>query len=142
MFRSKSSIYALLAVLEISRRHQEGDKGGVQAGKLAEMFNLPAAYAAKVMSQLARAKILRSERGPRGGFRLMRTPEQVTLLQVIDAVHGLEDAYREAAASDAPRNVRRGLGEIFKKATSQVRTSLNDVSISDFLKRWPLSKSS
>jgi Rrf2 family protein len=142
MFQSKSSVYALLAVLEVGRRHQEGDKGGVKAGQLAAMFGLPPAYAAKVMSQLARAKVLRSERGPRGGYRLYKGPEHVTLLHVIEAVHGLDDAYHEAARSDAPRNVRRGLGEILKKTTAQVRTSLSDVSIADFLDRWPMAKSS
>jgi len=136
MFRSKSSVYALLAVLEIAKRHTGGDKSGVQAGQIAEQYKLPAAYAAKVMSQLARAKVLKSERGPRGGFRLQRAPGQISLLQVIDAVNGLEDGFRDSIASGASRNVRRGLADVFKSATQDVRKSLDSVSVSDFLRKW------
>jgi len=136
MFRSKSSVYALLAVLEIAQRHAGGDKSGVQAGQIAEQYKLPAAYAAKVMSQLARAKVLKSERGPRGGFRLQRAPGQISLLQVIDAVNGLEDGFRDSIAAGASRNVRRGLADVFKSATQDVRKSLDSVSVGDFLRKW------
>jgi Rrf2 family protein len=135
MFRSKSSIYALLAVLEIAKRRAGGDDTGVQAGQIAEMYDLPGAYAAKVMSQLARAKILKSERGPRGGFKMLRAPEQVTLFQVIDAVNGLEDSYRDAVAAHAPRSVRKGLADSFRKATLQIRQSLNSVTVGEFLRK-------
>ena len=135
MFRSKSSIYALLAVLEIAKRRTSGDDAGVQAGQIAEMYDLPGAYAAKVMSQLARAKILRSERGPRGGFKMQRSPDQITLFQVINAVNGLEDSYRDAVAARAPRIVRRGLADTFRKATLQIRRSLDSITVGDFLRK-------
>jgi Rrf2 family protein len=122
--------------LEIAKRHAGGDKSGVQAGQIAAQYKLPAAYAAKVMSQLARAKVLKSERGPRGGFRLQRAPGQISLLQVIDAVNGLEDGFRDSIASGASRNVRRGLADVFKSATQDVRKSLDSVSVGDFLRKW------
>lgn len=136
MFRSKSSIYALLAVLEIAKRQASGDKSGVQAGQIAQAFGLPAAYAAKVMSQLARSRILKSERGPRGGFRLLRSVDQVTLLDVIDAVNGLEDGYRDAIAGRAPKNIRRGLADVFRQAAAQTRQALGDITVGDFLRKW------
>ena len=136
MFRSKSSIYALLAVLEIAKRRAGGDDGGVQAGQIAEQYDLPSAYAAKVMSQLARAKVLQSERGPRGGFKLRRPAEKITLWQVIDAVGGLEDGYRDAVAARASKGVRRGLADVFKKATLQIRRSLDSVTVASFLRKW------
>ncbi len=72
MFRNKASTYAVLAVLEIAKRRLAGSMSGIQAGEIAEVYGLPTAYAAKVMSQLARSRILRSDRGPRGGFQLVR----------------------------------------------------------------------
>ena len=71
---SKASTYAILSVIEIARR-QNGNNGNgtMRAGEIAEHFELPAAYAAKVMTQLVRAEILSSDRG--AAWRLPAHPQ-------------------------------------------------------------------
>ncbi|WP_243719235.1 Rrf2 family transcriptional regulator [Actinomadura sp. KC06] len=66
----------------------------VTAARLAEFYRLPAAYLNKQLQALARAGILTSTPGPRGGFRLARAPEDITLLDVVTAIEGPEDAFR------------------------------------------------
>ncbi|NRQ35508.1 Rrf2 family transcriptional regulator [Nonomuraea sp. NN258] len=66
----------------------------VTAGKLAAFYDLPAAYLNKQLQALARAGILTSTSGPRGGFRLARSPEEITLLDVVTAIEGPEDAFK------------------------------------------------
>ena len=66
----------------------------VPAGKLAEFYGLPAAYLNKQLQALARAGIVSSTPGPRGGFRLARSPEQITLLDVVVAIEGPDEAFR------------------------------------------------
>jgi Rrf2 family protein len=58
------------------------------AAQLAEHYDVPAAYLAKQLQALVRAGVLTATTGPRGGFRLARPAEQITLLQVIEAVDG------------------------------------------------------
>lgn len=66
----------------------------VPAAKLAAFYDLPAAYLNKQLQALARAGIVSSTPGPRGGFQLARSPEHITLLDVVVAIEGPEEAFR------------------------------------------------
>jgi Rrf2 family protein len=66
----------------------------VTAAKLAAFYELPAAYLNKQLQALARAGILSSSSGPRGGFQLARSPEAITLLDVVTAIEGPDEAFR------------------------------------------------
>ncbi len=71
-----------------------GQNEVISTAKLAAKFGLPAAYLNKTLQALARAGILVSSAGPKGGFRLARSPEKITLLQVVDAIEGPEAVFR------------------------------------------------
>jgi Rrf2 family protein len=62
--------------------------------RLAAFYDLPAAYLNKQLQALTRAGILTSTPGPKGGFRLARPPERITLLDVVVAVDGSDEAFR------------------------------------------------
>lgn len=64
------------------------------AAKLAAFYELPAAYLNKQLQALTRAGILSSSSGPRGGFQLARSPESITLLDVVIAIEGPDEAFR------------------------------------------------
>ncbi|WP_225992894.1 RrF2 family transcriptional regulator [Actinomadura rudentiformis] len=70
------------------------DGQAVTAAKLAAFYELPAAYLNKQLQALARAGILTSTSGPRGGFRLARRPEDITVMDVVAAIEGPEEAFR------------------------------------------------
>ncbi|HXY34793.1 MAG TPA: Rrf2 family transcriptional regulator [Planctomycetaceae bacterium] len=53
---------------------------------LAQVTRVPPAYLSKVMLGLTRAGLVRSQRGPNGGFTLVRSPDDISLLQVVNAV--------------------------------------------------------
>jgi Rrf2 family protein len=62
--------------------------GPVGSGQLAEAHGLSASYLNKQLQQLARAGLVASVPGPRGGFRLARPLEAITLLDVVEAIEG------------------------------------------------------
>ncbi|MEV6969538.1 Rrf2 family transcriptional regulator [Hamadaea sp. NPDC051192] len=66
----------------------------VPAAKLAAFYGLPAAYLNKQLQALARAGIVTSASGPRGGFQLARSPETITLLDIVVAIEGADAAFR------------------------------------------------
>ncbi|SEC98866.1 transcriptional regulator, BadM/Rrf2 family [Beijerinckia sp. 28-YEA-48] len=66
----------------------------IPTATLAAAFDLPAHYLNKFLQALARANILVSTVGPKGGFRLARRPEKITLLDVVNAIEGEDEAFR------------------------------------------------
>ena len=70
------------------------DGQALPAAKLAEFHGVPPAYLAKHLQAAAAAGIVRSEPGPRGGYRLARPPAQVNLLDITLAVDGDGTAFR------------------------------------------------
>ena len=82
--------YALHAALAIAEMGADGRP--VRAREIAAALSIPLNYLAKILQALARAGVLESERGRRGGFRLARDPSEVRLL---DVVEGFDDLGRE-----------------------------------------------
>jgi Rrf2 family protein len=66
----------------------------MSATKLAAFHDLPAPYLAKALQQLARAGIIDAVPGRRGGYRLARPAEEITLLDIVEAVDGSAPAFR------------------------------------------------
>ncbi len=71
-----------------------GSEHRVTAAKLAEFYELPTAYLNKQLQALARAGIVVSTSGPRGGFQLARDLDAITLLDVVVAIEGPDPAFR------------------------------------------------
>jgi len=62
--------------------------------RLAEFYDLPEAYLAKTLTALVRAGLLSATSGPRGGFRLARPAETITVADVVEAVEGRGAIFR------------------------------------------------
>ncbi|MEM7780613.1 MAG: Rrf2 family transcriptional regulator [Pseudomonadota bacterium] len=67
---------------------------GLSVDALAEFFEVPNAYLAKQMQLLRRAGIVRSVRGKRGGYRLARSVDEISLLDIVTAIEGPMPAFR------------------------------------------------
>ena len=84
---SQTVEYALRAVVYLAQ-HQ-GD-GAVGNRTIAEATQVPTSYLSKVLHDLAAAHILVSRRGVGGGFQLRPTPDEITVLDVVNAVDPLQ----------------------------------------------------
>lgn len=82
---SKKVEYGLMAML-----HMDTVKNGnlAAAREMSELYHIPPELLGKVMQALVRAGLVRSEQGARGGYRLGRPLEEVTLGQVVEALDG------------------------------------------------------
>lgn len=78
---SQTAEYALRAVVHLAMA-----RGALTTQDIASSTKVPPGYLAKVLQSLARAGILSSQRGLRGGFRMAREATEVTVLEVINAV--------------------------------------------------------
>lgn len=79
---SQTSEYALRAMLVLA----SGDGRAASSAQVAAEARVPKPYLSKVMSDLVRAGLVVSQRGPSGGFSLGRPATEITVLDVINAV--------------------------------------------------------
>jgi Rrf2 family protein len=63
------------------------------ASALAEFHGVPAPYLAKALQALSGAGIVESQSGRRGGYRLARPAEQISLLDVVEAIEGRQSSF-------------------------------------------------
>lgn len=82
----KTSEYALRAVVWLAREPGQPSS----ADDLAEHTRVPRRYLQKVLQDLARGGLVRSQPGPGGGYALVPHPEELTILDVVNAVAPLE----------------------------------------------------
>ena len=66
----------------------DSDEGPVTTHEMATLLDVSEAHLAKVMQRLVHAGLVRSERGPRGGFTLARAGSQISLLEVYETIEG------------------------------------------------------
>ena len=79
---------ATYAVYGLRHLALQGNGQPVAIATVAKAAGLPKAHLAKIFQHLAKKRILRSGRGVGGGFKLNGSPEQFTLLDIIEAVEG------------------------------------------------------
>ena len=82
---TKQADYAVRAVLYLTRL---GVGNRAATSKIAENQHIPPSFLAKIVSQLSIAGLLHTSRGARGGVTLARNPEEITLLDVVEAIDG------------------------------------------------------
>jgi len=83
---SQTVEYALRAAVYLA-----GQAGAPQTNQqIARATQVPAAYLCKVLQSLNRAGLLLAQRGVRGGFSLIRPPQELTILEVVNAVDPIQ----------------------------------------------------
>jgi Rrf2 family protein len=80
---SQTTEYAIRAVVMLA--HLQA-KGPVDNRTLAEKSQVPVSYLPKILQCLGRAGLVQSRRGAGGGSVLARSPDQITILDVVNAV--------------------------------------------------------
>lgn len=91
--------YGVRALIDLA---MYGEDGPVQRHEIARRQHIPEAYLDHLLAQLRRAGFIRSTRGPAGGHQLIRTPEEVCLLHILETLEGslapmpcVEDGHNE-----------------------------------------------
>jgi Rrf2 family protein len=82
---TRQADYAIRAVLHLSRI---GNGQRASTSQIAQEQSIPPSFLAKIVSQLSVSGLLQTSRGARGGVSLARSPRDITLLEVIEAIDG------------------------------------------------------
>jgi Rrf2 family protein len=105
--------YALRSLLYLA---EERDGESVQLARIAETQRVPPKYLELIMLDLKRAGLIRSTRGPRGGYRLARAPEEISFGDVVRVMEG-----PIALVSCASENFYEPCGDCHDEETCAIR---------------------
>ena len=129
---SRTTGYALLAVGYIAQ-HQ--DEKVILSQSISKEYNISSEYLSKILQQLVRANVLRSKRGPRGGFSLAKPAKKVTMLQIIEAVDGPMVSQLSLAEQTRGEKFSVRAEQIYEKAIAQARAVFEKVKLSSLVER-------
>ena len=82
---TRQADYAVRAVMYLA---QLGPDEKASTSQIAEEKDIPLSFLAKIIAQLSVAGLLQTMRGARGGVTLARTPKEISLLEVVEAIDG------------------------------------------------------
>ncbi|HKX76281.1 MAG TPA: Rrf2 family transcriptional regulator [Acidimicrobiia bacterium] len=85
MWISRKTDYATRAILALAL---VDDGGPLKAQEIADRTHVPVTFLEQIMSQLRGAGVVRSERGPAGGYRLNHPPQDISLERVVRIFQG------------------------------------------------------
>lgn len=84
---SKACQYGMRAAIYIAEKSMEDQRVGLK--EIAKSIDSPEAFTSKILQQLAKAKIINSEKGPYGGFMMSpKNLEQIKLSHIVSAIDG------------------------------------------------------
>lgn len=81
----RAAAYAVFATTHLA---EKTNGRPIQGRDVAEACGIPSGHLLKILQQLVRAQILSSERGPAGGFVLRKPADEITLLEIVEAIDG------------------------------------------------------
>ena len=77
--------YSVRAVLDLASHTEQGRR---KAREIATTMDIPERYLGQILANLVREGLLVAVAGPDGGYELAREPEEITLLEVVEASEG------------------------------------------------------
>ena len=116
---SCKSEYALLALIELSAHHSQGEP--LRICQIAAEQNIPDRYLEQLLATLRRGGFVKSQRGAKGGYFLSREPWKVTLLDVVNCIEGFE---AKAAEEKLPQTTE---GKIVAEVWQETRTAAESI---------------
>jgi Rrf2 family iron-sulfur cluster assembly transcriptional regulator len=128
---TRAGEYAVRCVLYLST-HEHG--AVVNRKEIAGEMDIPDQFLSKIGQQLARAGILEIVQGSKGGFRLLVEPENLRLLDVVEAVIGeifLNDCLMRPESCH--RSSACAVNRVWEKARNQLRETLREPTFANLL---------
>jgi Rrf2 family protein len=125
---------AMMATVYVADKVRLGEHDFVPTSRLAADLDIPAPSLARLLRSLNRAGIIETREGAKGGIRLAVPADQVTLLDVVEAIEQQRPLFRTDAApavtGATPTQRQKALRTALQGAESAMRTEL-EVSIED-----------
>ncbi len=132
---SQKCQYAVRAILELSKRYQQG---AVPVGEVASSQAVPQRFLEVILNELKPTGLVDSRRGAQGGFYLTKAPRDITVGQVIRLVDGPMDPVRCTSDTESDCCPLRGqcsLAELWEQAKQAVEDIYDSTTFQNLVDR-------
>jgi len=132
MLITRASEYAILSLLVLSKTETPMD-----SETLSHELSISKSFLAKILQSLARDSILKSYKGVNGGFTLNKSPSEINMLDIMNAVEGKSPTVFDCSTSieDCPSK-RADICSIWpflNKLQGKIDTFLGTLTLADIL---------
>jgi len=126
---SEAASLALHAMIILSKNREEP----VSVKFIADELRVSANHLSKVMQRLVKTDLVRSVKGNRGGFKLAHNPEDITFLEIYEAIDG---KFRPSGCLLSRKPCDSGkciMGDLIKSLNEQVEHYFSEKKLSEFV---------
>ena len=127
---TRASSYALHAVAFMAAQKQNKP---VASHLIAKARGIPERFLLKVLKPLVGARVLISIKGPNGGYKLARAANDITMLEILEAVDGPIRGLSPFTQTEGESKLDQRLEAICNQTADQMRKALQKVRISELL---------
>lgn len=120
--------YACRAMVELARN--EHAEVPLTASEIAERRSIPEKYLVHILLQLKHSGLIRSVRGPQGGYFLAKQPEEISLFHIVEAIDGKVLDPRPVDDANG-----RDLEKTWREVAEHIEGVLDKVSLREILER-------
>ncbi|MGC8639607.1 MAG: RrF2 family transcriptional regulator [Isosphaeraceae bacterium] len=125
---SAKAEYACLAILALARHDQAASP--LRIREISESHAIPERYLVQILLQLKGAGLVASTRGAAGGYRLARTPEEISVADVLVAIDGPDLPQRENPQASPSSGA---LARVWEKVREAERNVLDNTTIAELV---------
>ena len=124
--------YAVTAMLDLAIHH---DQGPVTLADIARRQSISLSYLEQLFAQLRKRGLVRSSRGPGGGYRLGRPAVDIAVVDVISAVDESVDATRCGGLENCQDDARCLTHDLWHDLSKQIHNFLGGIDLAQLVER-------
>ena len=124
--------YAVTAMLDLAVHR---DQGPVSLAEISARQGISQPYLEQLFGRLRRDRLVQSVRGPGGGYRLGRRPEDICIAEIVDAVDETVDATRCAGKADCQQGQTCLSHQLWAELSQQIHGFLSGLSLASLISR-------
>jgi Rrf2 family protein len=129
---SAKAEYACIAMLELAASH--GNPQPVRVKAIAEAQGIPLRFLVQILLQLKGAGLVASTRGAAGGYHLTRSPETISLADVINVIDRTAPR-RQDPTTLAPSIGVRAIRAVWQEIQAEEQRMLEEVTLTDLVRK-------
>lgn len=130
---SAKAEYACVAMLELAANYAEPQPLPIKA--IAEAQSIPHNFLVQILLQLKTAQLVVSMRGASGGYQLARSPEEITLADIINAIDDRAATPRSALTKGRPSPAVAVVLGIWQEVQAEEQRALQRVTLAELIRR-------